>query len=73
MREAVLAYLIERQSVEGLTGAAMAQRMGVSETHWSHIRKGRAHLGVHHIERALELYPELLERIGKTQPEAVAS
>lgn len=62
MREIVLAFLIERQRAEGITGAAMAQRLGMGETQWSHIRRGRAKLGVPHIERAIVHYPELAER-----------
>lgn len=71
MSEAVLAYLIERQRADGLSGVAMAQRLGLSETQWSHLRHGRRKLTVALVERAIVLYPELAERI--TAPEAVAS
>lgn len=70
MREIVLAYLIERQQAEGITGAAMAQRLGMGETQWSHIRRGRSKLGVRHIERAIACYPELADRFA--QPAAAS-
>lgn len=64
MSEAALAYLVERQAAEGLTGAAMAARLGLSETQWSHIKRGRSKLGLRHIERAIALYPDIVERFG---------
>lgn len=70
MRDVVLAYLVERQSAEALTGAAMARRLGMGETHWSHIRRGRLNLTVEHIERAIQLYPEIVERLGATPSES---
>lgn len=69
MRDAVLAYLIERQSSERLTGAAMAQRLGMGETQWSHIRRGRANLTAEHIDRAIQLYPEIAERLAEAARE----
>lgn len=62
----VLAYLIEKQAEEGLSGMEMAQRLGISETNWSHARRGRRGLTVKQIERAIEHYPELAERFAKT-------
>jgi DNA-binding transcriptional regulator YdaS (Cro superfamily) len=69
--EDVLAYLIERQEREGISGMAMAQRLGMSETNWSHARRGRRGLTVKQIERAIEHYPELASRLG--QPSQAAS
>lgn len=63
--EDVLAYLIERQEREGISGMAMAQRLGMSETNWSHARRGRRGLTVKQIERAIEHYPELASRLGQ--------
>jgi hypothetical protein len=61
----VLAYLIERQREEGLSGMAMAQRLGISETNWSHARRGRRRLTVAQIERAIACYPELAGRFAQ--------
>lgn len=69
----VLAYLIEKQTEEGISGVEMAQRLGISETNWSHARRGRRGLTVQQIERAVQHYPDLLERFARPAAEAVAS
>ena len=62
--EDVLAYLVDRQRLEGITASTMARRLEISETQWSHLRNRRGHrrLTVKQIERAIALYPELAER-----------
>jgi hypothetical protein len=71
----VLAYLIERQADEGISGMEMAYRIGISETNWSHARRGRRGLTVKQIERAIQHYPELRDLFAaQDEPaEAVAS
>lgn len=55
----IVPYLMERQRVEGISGMEMAHRIGISETNWSHARRGRRGLTVKQIERAIEYYPEI--------------
>lgn len=70
----VVPYLIERQTTEGISGMAMAQRLGMSETNWSHARRGRRRLTVAQIENAIQHYPEIRDLFGTvTESEAVAS
>jgi hypothetical protein len=71
--EDVLTYLVERQRVEGISASAMARRLEISETQWSHLRNGRGHrrLTVKQIERAIALYPELAERFAAPASEQV--
>lgn len=70
----VLAYLIERQKAESLSGMEMAQRIGISETNWSHARRGKRGLTVKQIERAIQCYPELRDLFAaQSEPAAVAS
>lgn len=61
----VLAYLIEQQRSEGISGMEMAYRLGISETNWSHARRGRRGLTVKQIERAIQHYPQLAERFAR--------
>lgn len=68
----VLAYLIEKQTTEGISGMEMAQRLGISETNWSHARRGRRGLTVKQIERAIQHYPEIADRFAQPA-QAVAS
>jgi hypothetical protein len=70
----VLAYLVEKQAEEGISGMEMAQRLGISETNWSHARRGRRKLTVAQIERAIQHYPEIAERFAQpAAAEKVAS
>ena len=70
----VVAYLIEKQSAEKIPAHVMAQRIGTTETNWSHARHGRRKLTVAQIERAIQHYPEIRELLGQpAAPEAVAS
>lgn len=69
--EDVLSYLVAQQKQEGISGMEMALRLGMSETNWSHARRGRRGLTVKQIERAIQHYPELAERFA--QPTKAAS
>jgi hypothetical protein len=60
---AILTYLIERQASDGLTGRAMAARLGMREQEWSRIRNGHRPLGPLQRERALIAFPELRDQI----------
>lgn len=70
--EDVLSYLVGKQTEEGISGMEMAQRLGISETNWSHARRGRRKLTVKQIERAIQHYPEIADRFAQPA-EAVAS
>lgn len=70
----VVAYLVQKQAEEQIPAHVMAQRIGTTETNWSHARRGRRGLTVAQIERAIHHYPELAELFAKpATPEAVAS
>jgi len=69
--EDVLAYLVGKQSEEKISATAMASRLGMGETAWCHVRKGRRRLTVGQIERAIQCYPDLAERFA--QPAQAAS
>lgn len=75
MKDDVLAYLLDRQRDEGVSATAMARRLGLSVGLWCHIRKGRRHLTVAQIDRAIALYPEILVMLAarKSAPVKVAS
>jgi hypothetical protein len=68
----VVSYLIEKQAEEGIPAHVMAQRIGTTETNWSHARRGRRGLTVAQIERAIQHYPEIAERFARPS-QAVAS
>lgn len=68
----VVAYLVEKQAEEGIPAHVMAQRIGTTETNWSHARRGRRGLTVKQIENAIAHYPELSERFAQPR-KAVAS
>lgn len=68
----VVAYLIQKQADEGIPAHVMAQRIGTTETNWSHARRGRRGLTVKQIERAIQHYPDIAERFAMPA-EAVAS
>ena len=63
--EDVLAYLLGKQSEEKISATAMASRLGMGETAWCHVRKGRRRLTVGQIERAIAHYPEIAERFAR--------
>lgn len=65
--EDVLGYLIAQQTKEGLSGMEMAQRLGISETNWSHARRGRRRLTVKQIERAIQHYPDLAQLFAQSE------
>lgn len=65
----VLAYLIEQQETEGISGMEMALRIGISETNWSHARRGRRGLTVKQIQRAIQHYPALLAKFALPEPD----
>lgn len=69
----VVAYLIAKQTEEGIPAHVMASRIGTTETNWSHARRGRRGLTFAQIERAIQHYPEIRDMIGQPeQPETVA-
>jgi hypothetical protein len=65
----VLAYLVEQQCAEGIPGFVMAARLGMGETTWSHVRRGKRRLTVAQIERAIQHYPELAVRFAAADAE----
>lgn len=72
--EDVVSYLLGKQSEERISATAMASRLGMGETAWCHVRRGRRRLTVAQIERAIQRYPEIRDILGQPeQPQAVAS
>lgn len=68
----VIPFLIRKTSDEKISAAEMARRIGISETNWSHARRGLRGLTVKQIERAIALYPEIRDMLGsETEPERV--
>lgn len=61
MDEALVAYLEEQQTILRLSARAMADRLGVSESHWSKIRCTRRRLPRNVFNRAVVEFPGLLE------------
>lgn len=61
MQEALVAHLESEQARLGLTGRAMADRIGISESNWSHIRRSRRRLPRDVFERAVVAFPGLLD------------
>lgn len=57
--DAALSYLIEQQRVLGITGRAMAERLGMREQEWSRIKNGHRPLGPLQRERARRAFPAI--------------
>lgn len=60
----VIPFLVRKTSDEAISAAEMARRIGISESNWSHARRGARGLTVKQLERAIELYPEIRELLG---------
>lgn len=69
--EDVVSYLLGKQSEERISATAMASRLGMGETAWCHVRRGRRRLTVAQIERAIQHYPEISEKFALPPAEAV--
>lgn len=73
MGEELVSYLETQQRELGLTARCMADRLGVSETHWSKIRRTRRRLPIKVLERALLAFPDIATVVaahaGSSEPE----
>lgn len=65
MQEALVAYLEAKQAELKLSSFAMAQRLGISESNWGHIRRSRRRLPSRVLGLALTAFPELAEVIAE--------
>lgn len=63
MTTTVLAKLTEIQRQRGETDEQFAGVLGVSRSHWTHIRNGRRHLTYPITKRAAQRFPEVYQLV----------
>lgn len=71
--EPLVQRLIDLQSTEGLTGAAMAAKLGIDAGHWSKVRRGLVTAGRDTVDGALRAYPELRHVLAESLQERNAT